>query len=193
MLRSHKTAALAAAALFAFPAMAAAQQMTAATASDLNMRAGPGTNHQVVGVIPSGQPVSINECTANRTWCQLSFGGQTGWSSSRYLDITQTVGVAGPTPGTAPMAQQRVPGTVEMAGQPAELYGSPGPDGHYGQRRAGTSPFGFAGGALAGGLIAGWPGAIVGGTAGAFTDTATGFGEPGWTSSRGPMEVPTPY
>ncbi len=169
MKRSYKTAALAAVAVFAFPAMAAAQQMMAAAATDLNMRAGPSPNHQVLGVIPGGQGVTVHECTASRNWCLVSFGGQTGWSYSPYLDITDTVAVA----GYPPVADDR--GPLEIAGPP----------------RRGTAPFGFAGGALAGGLIGGWPGAIIGGTAGAFTDTATGFGEPGWTSSRGPMEVPT--
>lgn len=186
MKRSYKTAALAAVAVFAFPAMAAAQQMTAAAVTDLNMRAGPSPNHQVVGVIPGGQGVTVHECTASRNWCSVSFGGQTGWSYSPYLDITDTVAVAGYPP------EADYGSTYAMAGQPPELYGSPGPGTDYGYRR-GTAPFGFAGGALAGGLIGGWPGAIIGGTAGAFTDTATGFGEPGWTSSRGPMEVPTPY
>jgi uncharacterized protein YraI len=76
-----KTIAIAAA-CFALSCGAASAQ--AFTASDLNMREGPGTNYAVVGVIPQGAPVDVLGCMAN--WCEVSYGGMEGYASRGYLD-----------------------------------------------------------------------------------------------------------
>jgi len=72
-----------AAACFALSCGAAAAQ--AVTATDLNMRAGPGTNYSVVNVIPQGTPVEVMGCGGN--WCQVAYGGRTGFASVGYLEM----------------------------------------------------------------------------------------------------------
>lgn len=140
---------LAALGLVALPAVAAAQTMALAT-TDVNMRAGPGTGHAVVGVIPSQHPAVVHGCIADRTWCEVSYGPMTGWSRTRYLALDATsVAVATPPP------------LVAVAGPPADM--TPASAAH-----PAAPLFGAAGGALAGGLIAGPPGAVIGGFTGAL-------------------------
>lgn len=51
--------------------------------ADLNLRAGPGTGYQVIAVIPDNAPVDIGGCTG--PWCQVSYGGVSGYASASYL------------------------------------------------------------------------------------------------------------
>lgn len=52
---------------------------------NLNLRAGPGTEHPPITVIPAGAAVEIQECIADVGWCQVAFGGVTGFAAARYL------------------------------------------------------------------------------------------------------------
>jgi uncharacterized protein YraI len=54
--------------------------------SDLNLRAGAGMEHSPIGVIPAGAAVEIHDCIPGRVWCEVSYGGMTGYASERYLD-----------------------------------------------------------------------------------------------------------
>ncbi|MCZ2158362.1 SH3 domain-containing protein [Bartonella sp. 220] len=51
--------------------------------SNLNFRAGPGTQHALRGLIPAGKLVFVQTCEGN--WCHIRYNAQTGWVSSRYL------------------------------------------------------------------------------------------------------------
>jgi len=109
---SFKTATLAAA-CFALSCGAAAAQ--AVTATDLNMRAGPGTNYSVVEVIPQGTPVDVMNCGGN--WCEVSFGGTTGFASIGYLDMGPGAGpgmgaAMGPAMGPDPMTGEFIGGSA---------------------------------------------------------------------------------
>jgi uncharacterized protein YraI len=53
---------------------------------NLNMRSGPGTPYQVIGVIPAGTPVDVLGCTDR--WCRVSYAGRTGYANGRYLSGT---------------------------------------------------------------------------------------------------------
>jgi uncharacterized protein YraI len=53
--------------------------------TDLNLRAGPGSNYRVVTTIPSGAPVVIDNCITGSSWCQVTFNGTTGYAFSTYL------------------------------------------------------------------------------------------------------------
>jgi uncharacterized protein YraI len=55
----------------------------ATVTSDLNLRAGPGTDYPVIEAMPAGAHVNIRNCTGS--WCRLSYNGETGWASSSYL------------------------------------------------------------------------------------------------------------
>lgn len=66
----------------ALPTVAAAQQLAQVT-TQLNLRAGPGTNYAVIGTMPRGAQVHVHQCPSS--WCQVSYGRTTGWASHRYL------------------------------------------------------------------------------------------------------------
>jgi uncharacterized protein YcfJ len=71
---------IAAAGLLASTAVASAASVTAAT--DLNVRAGPGPQHPVIGVLGAGQAAQLDGCIASGKWCQIN--GE-GWVYSAYL------------------------------------------------------------------------------------------------------------
>ncbi|MCG6856438.1 MAG: SH3 domain-containing protein [Salaquimonas sp.] len=56
------------------------------TTGDVNLRAGPGTRHRILAVVPRGTGVAVHECTTRRSWCRISWRARTGWISARYLD-----------------------------------------------------------------------------------------------------------
>ena len=64
--------------------------------TDLNVRSGPGTQFPVIGSIPDGQTVDVANCSG--AWCQVSFGGGTGYASQNYLEIG---GAVAPGPAVA--------------------------------------------------------------------------------------------
>ncbi|HZO46982.1 MAG TPA: SH3 domain-containing protein [Xanthobacteraceae bacterium] len=68
--------------------------------TNLNMRSGPGTGYQVLGVIPAGAPVAVLGCDGR--WCQVNYAGRIGYANGNYLGgDTRTVIVA---PGVAAAA-----------------------------------------------------------------------------------------
>lgn len=69
----------------AVPALA---QVNAMAATDLNLRAGPGGEQPIVGVIPSGGEVTVTGCMTDSSWCQVDFQGTTGWAFGDYLTAT---------------------------------------------------------------------------------------------------------
>lgn len=59
---------------------------TAATAgTDLNLRAGPGVQHEVTGTITGGDDVSVVGCIESANWCEVDYGDQHGWAYGDYL------------------------------------------------------------------------------------------------------------
>jgi N-acetylmuramoyl-L-alanine amidase len=54
------------------------------TGDGVRVRAGPGTEHGVVGVLSLGQRVTVTERAGG--WARVEVPGrQSGWSASRYL------------------------------------------------------------------------------------------------------------
>ena len=77
---------LPAAALAAGLAAAPALAMTGATvATDLNLRAGPGPQYVIEGVIPAAGAVEVMGCVADGEWCEVSFDGTVGYAYAPYL------------------------------------------------------------------------------------------------------------
>ncbi len=64
---------------------AAEAQSRAVVTTDLNMRAGPGTQFPVVDVLARGRTVTVNGCVRNLTWCDVTTRRDRGWVSARYL------------------------------------------------------------------------------------------------------------
>jgi hypothetical protein len=86
-----KTTLFAAASALALSAGAAAAAPATAE-SAVNMRAGPGTQYEVVATIPGGASVDVAGCTGS--WCQVSFNGESGFASRSYLSVAEGAPVA---------------------------------------------------------------------------------------------------
>lgn len=141
--------AVAAAALFAFTGIAAAEVAATATV-DLNLRSGPGPQYPVVGVIDSQGSANVFGCIESGTWCQVSYKGTDGWAYSRYL-------VADRGGSAVVIAEQRT-----EVGVPVVKYDGP----------VEGMAAGAVGGAVVGALVAGPVGAVVGGAIGASAGVA---------------------
>jgi hypothetical protein len=70
--------------------------VTAAT--DLNVRAGPGTNYQSVGKMAKGSTAQVTGRIADGTWWQIVLGGVQGWVAASYTtpSCVEKVPVVGP-------------------------------------------------------------------------------------------------
>ncbi|WP_214476471.1 DUF1236 domain-containing protein [Mesorhizobium sp. dw_380] len=53
--------------------------------TDLNVRAGPGPQYPVIGVLAAGQSATLNGCIENSKWCTIAEGGGQGWVYSDYV------------------------------------------------------------------------------------------------------------
>src|SRR5687768_4752703 len=71
--------------LAAAPALA---QVSATAATDLNLRAGPAGDQQILAVIPADGAVTVDGCLEAANWCQVSYEGTTGWAYGEYLNAT---------------------------------------------------------------------------------------------------------
>ncbi len=78
-MRSIRTLSAALAILAVTGGVAAAQSPV----TNLNMRSGPGTSYQVLGVIPAGAPVAVLGCDGS--WCQVNYAGRIGYANGSYL------------------------------------------------------------------------------------------------------------
>lgn len=142
-------------ALLALTGAAFGQSAVVAT-TDLNIRAGPGPQHQVLGVIGAGQSATLNGCLEGSKWCVIAFENGDGWVYSDYL--------AGDFGGTRVVVTQRPANSgVRIVEAPADVDG-----GATGAVTGGVT------GAVAGAIIGGPVGAVVGGGAGAVAGGAAG-------------------
>jgi uncharacterized protein YraI len=151
-------------ALLAMSASALAQTSVTAT-TDLNVRAGPGPQHPVIGVLAAGQATTLNGCIEGSKWCSVAEAGGQGWVYSDYL--------TGNFGGQQVVVSERPAGSVQVVTAPS------GDGGAEGAVVGGTT------GAVAGAIIGGPVGAAVGGVAGATIGGATG------AAAEPPAEVRT--
>lgn len=61
----------------------AAELATAST--NVNLRAGPGTNYQVLTTVPAGASVTVYSCNSGYSWCDIDYAGQRGYVAGKYL------------------------------------------------------------------------------------------------------------
>lgn len=83
----------------------------AANGSDLNMRSGVGTANPVIQVIPDRAQVTVLDIAAGTgvdgvVWYRISYNGQEGYVSSRYIQLAgqAPVGTSAPVPTASPAA-----------------------------------------------------------------------------------------
>ena len=107
----------AAGALLAMSASALAQTSVTAT-TDLNVRAGPGPQHPVIGVLSAGQATTLNGCIEGSKWCSVAEAGGQGWVYSDYL--------TGNFGGQQVVLTERPAGSVEVVTAPSGEGGAEG-------------------------------------------------------------------
>ena len=64
---------------------AAAQAAPGFSTANVNIRTGPDIDFPSVGVIPEGEPLSIEGCLRDESWCDVRWDGGRGWVYSEYL------------------------------------------------------------------------------------------------------------
>jgi len=69
----------------------------ALTVTDLNLRAGPGTDTPVVITIPGGSTVDVSDCGPDG-WCSVRYGRFAGFMNQAYLSTGGGPGYAPPPP-----------------------------------------------------------------------------------------------
>ncbi|TGQ07713.1 MULTISPECIES: DUF1236 domain-containing protein [unclassified Mesorhizobium] len=53
--------------------------------TDLNVRAGPGPQYPVIGVLAAGQSTTLNGCIQGSKWCTIAEADGKGWVYSDYV------------------------------------------------------------------------------------------------------------
>jgi uncharacterized protein YraI len=91
------------------PSIGLAQEFVQTT-SDLNLRAGPGTDQPVITTMPAGAEVELVQCPDPGAWCELNYAGTTGWASANFLTVDpMPTGVIEEPPAAAPVEPQPAP------------------------------------------------------------------------------------
>ena len=55
----------------------------------VNLRAGPGTDKEILGKIPSGSLIDVGECTSG--WCAVTWQGKSGFAIETAIDASGRV------------------------------------------------------------------------------------------------------
>jgi uncharacterized protein YraI len=147
---------LLASALGLFVTSTALADTTVTATTDLNLRAGPGSQYPVVGVIGAGQTTMVKGCINQGKWCNVVTAGEDAWAYSDYLVMDSG--------GTQVILTQRAPDAriAVVEAPPSASNGDAG------------AVAGAVTGAIAGAIVGGPVGAAVGGAAGTVAGGATG-------------------
>ncbi|MGA2129405.1 MAG: SH3 domain-containing protein [Xanthobacteraceae bacterium] len=116
----------AAAAILGALSVVDASAKPATVSAEVNLRKGPGTDTDVITLIPKGSTVEVEKCTNG--WCHVTFEGQDGYA------IAPNLGLGAPRPVHRPYGGDVVygpgprpgPGPAYVVGPPGYYYG-PGP------------------------------------------------------------------
>jgi uncharacterized protein YraI len=63
------------------------------TTVNLNMRRGPGLEYGIIRIIPDNTVVSIEARTIDSDWWQVSYGGNLGWVTNTFVNVSTTIDV----------------------------------------------------------------------------------------------------
>lgn len=64
-------------------------EMSATTATDIEVRAGPGAEFPTVGVATRGSEATLDGCIEGSRWCRVDVNGMRGWVYAQYLSVEQ--------------------------------------------------------------------------------------------------------
>jgi len=125
----------ASAAIYTLLSAACATARPVTIAADTNLRKAPGTNSEILTLIPKGTTVEVGKCSNG--WCETSLNGQDGFA------IAQNLGMGPPPPRRAPRPQVYDEEVVEEAPPPPAYgpYYRPYGYGPYGPYYYGYRPF----------------------------------------------------
>ena len=84
-MKSARLLAAATAFGFVLAGSQAAFAFTAVSSADLNLRTGPGPQYQVVAMIGRDDKINVQGCLKEVTWCNVTWGDQSGWASADYI------------------------------------------------------------------------------------------------------------
>ncbi|WP_323763391.1 DUF1236 domain-containing protein [Marinovum sp.] len=124
-----------------FAAGSASAAMTATAVTDLNLRAGPGPQYEIIGVIDGEAEANVDGCIEESNWCKVSYNGTEGWAYGNYLTA-----MVEETPMAIVAPEVTIETVTYDTSKDAEAFAG-----------AGTV------GAVAGALVAGPVGAVAGG------------------------------
>lgn len=82
-----------------------AQSAEARAGAEIAARVTPSEFAPAVGLLEKDQPVMIEGCLEDVSWCQISFDGQTAWASAEYLYVEEDA---------KPVALVNRPGTLSL-------------------------------------------------------------------------------
>lgn len=104
---------------------------TLVATDDVNLRAGPGTGHNVITVIPAGVEVSTNT-QPESGYLQVEYNGHRGWVSATYLSspnrvVAQSQTVADTASAPEPEPRTAIIEAAEPTDVPAEVVPTPEP------------------------------------------------------------------
>ncbi|WP_412063795.1 DUF1236 domain-containing protein [Rhizobium sp. SYY.PMSO] len=64
-------------------------EMSATTATDIEVRSGPGAEFPTVGVATRGSQATLDGCIEGSRWCRVDVNGMRGWVYAQYLSVEQ--------------------------------------------------------------------------------------------------------
>jgi uncharacterized protein YraI len=64
-------------------------EMAATTATDIEVRSGPGAEFPTVGVATRGSEATLDGCVEGSRWCRVDVNGMRGWVHAQYLSVEQ--------------------------------------------------------------------------------------------------------
>ncbi|MGK6312649.1 SH3 domain-containing protein [Neorhizobium sp. DT-125] len=88
--------------LSAITPTSAAAATSAVAVTNVNMRAGPSTRYPVVITLPARAALTVYGCTANTSWCDVSWGRDRGWVAANYVQVFYRGSTVVVTPTVAP-------------------------------------------------------------------------------------------
>lgn len=64
-------------------------EMSATTATDIEVRSGPGAEFPTVGVATRGSEATLDGCIEGSRWCRVDVNGMRGWVYAQSLSVEQ--------------------------------------------------------------------------------------------------------
>jgi uncharacterized protein YraI len=111
------------AALVTLLSVVAATAKPIATTGETNLRKGPGTDSEVLTLVPKGGVVEVGDCTNG--WCAASFDGKDGYVIARNVGMAPRPAPRGRAMGAVQVYDEGAPVFARPVYRPYPYYGYP--------------------------------------------------------------------